>query len=455
MPQPVRFRAPGSRPGARVAGLRAFVGFVVGAALGCALVAPACAQLVTSGQIYIAGPGDRAGSDAATMTAMMDAHRAAPAAVAAPSQPAVRAGMISIPGPGEKNASGGGGASAPNVITIPGPGERVAGNSGNGAPAPQVITIPGPGERVASNIGNGKPATQVVKIAGAAQTANIAPPARVAPPRAPAATMQRVSFAPAASRVAQVVVGVPPAAASGVPNAAHNRPAAAPAAATQTAVAPPTPAQPPARSGQQDGESVRAAALAYLQQQSAGLPGRVNITVSPVFPRGLAACTSLEPFMPPGARTWGRTTVGVRCVGERPWTLYVQARVAVQVTYYTAARPIGPGDTLTATDLQPRDGDLASLPQTVITDPSQALGAVSLERIAAGLPLRTDMLRSASSVVIGQTVRLVAAGPNFTISTEGSALNNAAPGQRVQVRARNGQIISGIVKDAGTVQVQI
>jgi flagella basal body P-ring formation protein FlgA len=265
--------------------------------------------------------------------------------------------------------------------------------------------------------------------------------------------MQRVSFAPAANRVAPVVVGAQPAAASRVPNAARNRPTAAAAAAT--AAAQPTPTQPPAPSGQQDGESVRAAALAYLQQQSAGLPGRVNITVSPVFPRGLAACTSLEPFMPPGARTWGRTTVGVRCVGEHPWTLYVQARVAVQVTYYTAARPIGPGDTLSATDLQPRDGDLASLPQTVITDPSQALGAVSLERIAAGLPLRTDMLRSASSVVIGQTVRIVAAGPNFTISTEGSALNNAAPGQRVQVRARNGQIISGVVKDAGTVQVQI
>ncbi|WP_251280412.1 hypothetical protein, partial [Enterobacter hormaechei] len=62
--------------------------------------------------------------------------------------------------------------------------------------------------------------------------------------------------------------------------------------------------------GQQDAEAIRSAALAFLQQQSAGLPGKVDITVSPAFPRGLAACTTLEPFMPSGARLWGRMTVG-------------------------------------------------------------------------------------------------------------------------------------------------
>jgi flagella basal body P-ring formation protein FlgA len=174
-----------------------------------------------------------------------------------------------------------------------------------------------------------------------------------------------------------------------------------------------------------------------------------------VFPRGLAACDALEPFMPPGARSFGRTTVGVRCVGAKPWTLYVQGRVIVQITYYVASRQINPGEALSAVDYVPRDGDLSTLPQTVITDPSQANGAIALMRITSGLPLRSDMLRSASSVVIGQTVKVIAVGSNFTISSEGSVLNNAAPGQLVRVRTPNGQIISGVVKDAATVQVQI
>ncbi|VWC06749.1 flagellar basal body P-ring biosynthesis protein FlgA [Burkholderia stagnalis] len=207
--------------------------------------------------------------------------------------------------------------------------------------------------------------------------------------------------------------------------------------------------------GQQDPEAIQRTALAFLQQQIAGLPGKTTATVSPSLPRGLAACTTLEPFLPTGARLWGRTTVGVRCAGERPWTVYLQAKVVVQATYYVAARQIAPGEPLTAADLVARDGDLTVLPQAVITDPSQAIGATALARVAAGLPLRQDMLKSAASVSAGQTVRVVAAGPGFTISAEGSALANAAPGQSVRVRLAAGQIVTAIVKDAGTVEIPL
>ncbi|TCW81321.1 flagellar biosynthesis protein FlgA [Burkholderia sp. SRS-46] len=223
-------------------------------------------------------------------------------------------------------------------------------------------------------------------------------------------------------------------------------------AAASTATAAPAPATLP---GQQDPEAIQRAALAFLRQQVAGLPGKTTATVSPALPRGLAACTTLEPFLPTGARLWGRTTVGVRCAGERPWTVYLQAKVTVQATYYVAARQIAPGEPLTAADLIARDGDLTVLPQAVITDPSQAIGATALARVAAGLPLRQDMLKSAASVSAGQTVRVVAAGPGFTISAEGSALANAAPGQSVRVRMAAGQIVTAIVKDAGTVEIPL
>lgn len=228
----------------------------------------------------------------------------------------------------------------------------------------------------------------------------------------------------------------------------------APAAAANAAQATATP-QPATPAGQQDPDTIRRTALAFLQQQVAGLPGKTTATVAAAFPRGLAACTTLEPFLPTGARLWGRTTVGVRCAGERPWTVYLQAKVAVQATYYVAARQIAPGEPLTAADLVARDGDLTVLPLAVITDPAQAVGATALARISAGLPLRQDLLKSAASVSAGQTVRVVAAGPGFTISAEGSALANAAPGQSVRVRMAAGQIVTAIVKDAGTVEIPL
>jgi len=233
------------------------------------------------------------------------------------------------------------------------------------------------------------------------------------------------------------------------------RPAAAAAAVAQPNARTAAPAQPPPLPGQQDPEAIRAVALAFLQQQSAGLPGKVEITVAPAFPRGLAACMMLEPFMPSGARLWGRVTVGVRCAGQRPWTIYLQARVSLHATYYLAGRAMSVGEVLTAADLVARDGDLTGLPQAIVTDPAQAVGSVTLTRVSAGMPLRRDMLKSASAVSIGQTVRVVAAGDGFAISSEGSAMNNASPGQQVRVKTANGQIISGIVKDGATVEIQL
>ncbi|WP_244101071.1 flagellar basal body P-ring formation chaperone FlgA [Burkholderia gladioli] len=214
-------------------------------------------------------------------------------------------------------------------------------------------------------------------------------------------------------------------------------------------------AAPPVPEGQQDPEAIRQAALAFLRQQTAGLPGKAIVTVAPAFPRGLAACTGLEPFLPTGARLWGRTTVGVRCAGAKPWTLYLQSKISVQGTYYVAARALSPGEVLTAADLVAHDGDLTQLPLAIITDPGQAVGGTSLVRVAAGLPLRQDMLRSAASVTIGQTVRVVAAGKGFTISSEGSVMNNAGPGQQVRVRLAAGQIVTAVVKDSGTVEIPL
>jgi flagella basal body P-ring formation protein FlgA len=311
-----------------------------------------------------------------------------------------------------------------------------------------MIVIPGPGEA------KSPPAV-----------ANRAPNASSATP----ASLPRVQSVSAAREVTPVVVVPDSAQASGKAagsNAA--RPIAAAAAAPVATRAAPVPARiatasaaspnpnpNPNAQATQDGEAIRAAALAFVQQQAAGLPGKPDITVMPVFPRGLAPCTSLDPFMPTGARLWGRTTVGVRCAGEHPWTLYLQVRVSINATYYLAARAIAPGEVLSSADLLARDGDLTSMPQAVVTDPTQAVGAVALSRVPAGLPLRTDMLRGASSVSIGQNVRVVADGSGFSISAEGSAMNNAAPGQQVRVKTSAGQIITGVVKDSQTVEIRL
>jgi flagella basal body P-ring formation protein FlgA len=148
-------------------------------------------------------------------------------------------------------------------------------------------------------------------------------------------------------------------------------------------------------------------------------------------------------------------TVGVRCNAPKPWTTYVQATVSVPGYYYVASRMISAGQALTPDDLSPRDGDLVSLPPGAITDPQAVVGMTAAFRINAGQPVRGSSLRNAQSVVRGSNVRINARGNGFVVSSEGQALDNAAPGAMVQVRTASGQVVSGVVRNAGLVEIQL
>lgn len=230
----------------------------------------------------------------------------------------------------------------------------------------------------------------------------------------------------------------------------------APVYTQQAPVATAAPVQPQA-SQFQNTQVIRQTAERFLREQTTGLPGQVNITVGESVSDRMPACSVLEPFLPPGARLWGSTSVGVRCAGERPWTLYLQARVSINATYFVAARQINPGETIGPTDLSPRQGDLTLLPRTVATDAGQIVGTVAVNRITSGLPIRSDLLRSAIAVQQGQTVRVVSRGSGFEVSTEGQVLTRASAGDPVQVRTRAGQVVSGTVKSGknGNVEVEV
>ncbi|AOY97189.1 flagella basal body P-ring formation protein FlgA [Cupriavidus sp. USMAA2-4] len=201
-------------------------------------------------------------------------------------------------------------------------------------------------------------------------------------------------------------------------------------------------------------DPVRSAVEQFLARQSAGLPGKVSIQVVPPSGGRAPECEAPDPFLPPGGSPWGRVTVGVRCGGERPWIRYVQARVGVLTDYYVAARAIAPGEPIGSADLQARQGDLAMLPRAVVTDPAQANGAVAATRIAAGSPLRADLLKRPAAVRNGQTVSVTIEGEAFQISSEGKVMNDAPTGGSVQVRLKNGQVVTGLVRSGDTVVLQ-
>lgn len=204
----------------------------------------------------------------------------------------------------------------------------------------------------------------------------------------------------------------------------------------------------------QDLSLVKTQITDFLQTQTIGYPGKVSINVGAIDPNiKLAACPEVQIFLPVGSRAWGKTSVGVRCNASVNWTIYVQATVNVAAQYLVAAAPLAQGQVLTSQDVMFEKGDLTQLPAGIFTDISQALGRSVMISMNAGTVFRQEMLKIMPVIQQGQNVKLISVGKGFSVSAEGQALAKANEGQLVQVKVASGQVISGIAKNGGQVEV--
>lgn len=192
----------------------------------------------------------------------------------------------------------------------------------------------------------------------------------------------------------------------------------------------------------------------FLTQQAAGLPGSTKVEVGSIDPNlRLIACEDIKPFLPTGSRAWGRTSVGVRCIGQAKWTIYVQAQVQVHGAYVVTAAPLHQGKVVAIEDLAIVTGDLTKMPAGVFTSTEEAVGRIVKLSIPTGTVLRENSLKIAPVIQRGQTVVVTSAGKGFKVAAEGKALGDAITGQVVQVKVASGQVIAGVAKASGHIEV--
>ena len=211
----------------------------------------------------------------------------------------------------------------------------------------------------------------------------------------------------------------------------------------------------PLAAAAQSADTVRAVVREFLRGQTAGQPGEVSIDVPPpTLPRHLAPCNQLEPWLPTGARAWGRVRVGVRCVDQANWALYVQAEVKVVGDYLVSARALRPGEILAAADLDQRRGDLTTMGRHLLTDPAQAIGHQMRFAVARGQALRATMVAQPIVIQSGRPVKVIVQGAGFQVANEGVALGNARLGDTVRVRLASGRVVSGEASENGEVRIE-
>lgn len=203
-------------------------------------------------------------------------------------------------------------------------------------------------------------------------------------------------------------------------------------------------------------ESIRDAARRYLETEASAQGGTVQVEVGRLDPRlRLVNCEQpLSVWLAPGARTHGHTSVGVRCDGAMPWTLFVPAVVRHEYTLVVAARPIARGEILAEDAVSTTTRFLPNAPGGVLTDTGAALGRTAVRDLAAGAVLNAHMLKSPQAVKRGQSVTLSLAEGPVAVRVAGTALRDGALGDRIPVRNLNSKrVVEGVIRDSGLVEV--
>ena len=193
----------------------------------------------------------------------------------------------------------------------------------------------------------------------------------------------------------------------------------------------------------------------FLDRQALSLPEDVEITVGEPDSRlNLAQCARYEPFVPAGARLWGRTTLGVRCVEGATWTVFLPVQIKVYGLAPVVARSVARGAPLAADDVRMDRVDLTQWPPGTLAAADQTEGRLATRALVAGEPLRRDLLRTPPTVLQGDAVRIIYSGRTFVVSTEGRALTQAGEGQPVQAAIDGGKILSGIARAGKIVEMR-
>lgn len=182
----------------------------------------------------------------------------------------------------------------------------------------------------------------------------------------------------------------------------------------------------------------------------------VDLVINRLDPRlRLRECTeALDTFSPHSQHRPGHLTVGVRCHGTHPWTLYVPVRVVRHVEVLTLANSLTRGHVLQPEDVEVARRDVGTLPRGYFTDPADAVGMVLRRPANAGDLLTPNLINRPTLISRGDEIWLLIENDRISISAKGVALEDGTRGQRIRVRnTSSDREIEGEVIDRHQVRV--
>lgn len=216
-------------------------------------------------------------------------------------------------------------------------------------------------------------------------------------------------------------------------------------------------AQPVAAASIESAERLQQLAEALLNSQVAQLYGdQAKVEVQPVDSRlNLKRCSQTpQAFLPPAARLAGSTTVGLRCGGESPWTIYVRARVQVWQSVVVSTRALPRGARLSAVDVAIKRVDVSQLSGRYLVSLDEAADMALKRSVGPAVVLTEAMLGAPVVISRGEQVTLVSANQHMKVAVTGRALSDGAAGERIRVEnLTTRRRLEGVVEAPGIVMM--
>ncbi|PVV05749.1 MAG: flagella basal body P-ring formation protein FlgA [gamma proteobacterium symbiont of Ctena orbiculata] len=185
----------------------------------------------------------------------------------------------------------------------------------------------------------------------------------------------------------------------------------------------------------QSHDSIADAVKEYLLQSVAKQNSHAKIVITPLDHRlKLSQCDSpLQTFSPPGGSKMGRTSVGVRCESPAPWSLYVSAKVGLELPVVIATRDLARGQAITKADVKLEISDTTHLLRGYYESVDEIVGRTLKRTLRRGKVVTPSLLVVQKTVARGEQVTILAAAGNIEVRMQGKAMKNGNPGDLIPV----------------------
>jgi flagellar basal body P-ring formation protein FlgA len=185
--------------------------------------------------------------------------------------------------------------------------------------------------------------------------------------------------------------------------------------------------------------SILEAARQHILDQSGYYPATPEVSVGRLDSRlRLQACDQpLETYTPQGKNNMGNITVGVRCDGTSPWSLFVPVTVKVMTDVVVARKNLPRGSILGPDDLTMEKRDISRLHRGYMDETESAVGKELRQRMRRHEVLTPSQLETPVTIKRNNKVIIQASNKTVQIRMIGKALESGGIGQTIRVRNVN------------------